>query len=194
MPRSWRRWPIPPRGRKSKPSAKSYSRPTSRTRKLSRPTTRPSSTNGGRSSSRPVSKPATDVLFGCLFRLEGELIVRRLAFAGDHGGQAAHADHQRAEQQRSCKRFVVVPVDIGESLRARHADRHRGNGDDQANHERHGGNQFDADNATSRYSFCGNGGRKTDLPGQLSHDLNPSRISSLRCRKVARDFGEAIEK
>src|SRR4029077_11857090 len=66
---------------------------------------------------------------------------------------------------------MVVPADVGESLRARHADRHRSRGDDQANDERHGGNQFDAENAASRYSFRGNGRRKTDLPGQLSHDL-----------------------
>src|SRR5580700_8721333 len=148
MPPSRRRWPIRPCGRKSKPSARSYSRPISRTRKRSPPTTRPSSTNGGRSSSRPASKPATDVLFvGCD---EEELIVRRLAFAGGHGGQAAHAGHQRAEEQRDRERCVVVPVEIGESLRARHADRYRGDGYDQANGERHGGNQLDAENTAPR--------------------------------------------
>src|SRR5580704_18140663 len=61
-------------------------------------------------------------------------------------------------------------------------------------HERHGGKQFNAKNAAARYSFGGNGGRITDLPGQLSHDLSPSRISALCCPKVAQDFGEAIEK
>ena len=127
-------------------------------------------------------------------RILGGELMASVAIAGDHGGQAAHAGHHRAEEQRHRKRRVVVATDSGESLGARHADRHRGGGDDQTNHERHGGNQFNADDAASRYSFGGNGGRITDLPGQLSHDLNPSRISSLRCPKVVQDFVEAIEK
>ena len=43
-------------------------------------------------------KAASDFLFACD---EEELIVRRLAFAGGDGGQAAHAGHQRAEKQRA---------------------------------------------------------------------------------------------
>jgi hypothetical protein len=62
----------------------------------------------------------------------------------------------------------------------RHADRHGGRGNDEANRKRGCRNQFDSGAAAPRNRFFGNRERVTDFPGQLSHDRHPSRIS-LRC-------------
>ena len=122
------------------------------------------------------------------------LVARRLAIAGDHGGPAAHAGHHRAEEQRDRKRRMVVPADIGDCLgEPRHADRYRRNGDDQANHEAPWWQSIRRHDAASRYSFRGNGGRKTDLPRLTHHDRNPSRNQFVALSvKWPRDFVEVI--
>jgi hypothetical protein len=69
-------------------------------------------------------------------------------------------------------------------LGARHADRHRGDGNQQGNRERQRRKEFDAGSASLGNGLPGNGGRETVLPGQLSHGrsiLGESALGESAC-------------
>ena len=100
------------------------------------------------------------------------------------------ADHQSGRHQ---DRIAPTYRRRAQSCRGapapRHADRHRGGGDDQRDREREGGKQFDAGAAPFGKCLFGNRRSETDLPGQLSHGgRHPRRDRNHLSRSFANQF------